>query len=174
MLAAVDLHQLAQAFAPQAWLVEVAALPARQPQPGFVIQLRSVSRETFKLMVARPASPPPASARNPDSACARARSRGPARHPGCGCSTAGRGLVGQAAGAARPIAPQQPMHLPCAQRQDTVAEVMVPGTRLITSLKHLDPLQLPFAHLTQPKLNSPSLRYRAGRLTFLLCSGVTF
>ena len=34
MLAAVDLHELAQGLAAQPWLMEAAALPAREPQAG--------------------------------------------------------------------------------------------------------------------------------------------
>jgi hypothetical protein len=48
VLAAVDLHQLAQALAAQPGLVEAAALPAGEPQARVGHPLRSVSRETVR------------------------------------------------------------------------------------------------------------------------------
>ena len=81
-------------------------------------------------------------------------------------------LVRQAAGAARPIDLQQPVHLPCAQGQDHRCGRHRPRPAHDLA-QHLDPLQLPLAQCRPPQACSPNHDAAAGRLTFLLCSEVT-
>ena len=162
MLAAVDLHELAQGLAAQPWLMEAPALLAREPQAGFGSSSRAASRARPSAHAARPASRPPASGRNPGNARAPARSRSVRTssrmrlfdgRPRALCATRCRRRS--------PIGLQQPVHLPRAQRQHHRCRTHRPQPAHHLA-QHLDPLQLPLAHRHPPQARSPNHDAAAG------------
>ena len=172
MLAAVDLDQLAQGLAAQPGLMEASALLAGEPQARLdhpcaqrlAADLEPVLLEEL-LGRERRAEVGIGGAHQLDRLVPHLIRQPVVRRPATG-------LVCDGAGATQAVGLHEPVHLPGAESQHCCCRGN--GAPAVGHLaQHLDPLQVPLAHHHPAQARSPSPCAWPGRLTFLLCSGVT-
>jgi hypothetical protein len=172
MLAAVDLHQLAQSFSAQPGLMKASALLAGEPQARLDHPpAQRFARDLQPVLLGqhlgrqRRAEVGVSGAHQLDCPVTQLIRQPVVRWPATG-------LVRDGTGATQAVGLQEPVRLPSADCQNHGGRG--DGAPAIRHLaQHLNPLQVAFAHRHPTQARSPSRCTWPGRLTFLLCSEVT-
>jgi hypothetical protein len=175
VLAAVDLDQLARGLAAQPGLVEAPPLLAGEPQARVHHpRAQRVARDLQAVLLGQGLG---RERRAEVGVTTLAHQPGRAFAGGGGDLVVRRpaaGLVRDGAAAAQPIGRQQPVDLPRAQRQHRRRRRRDGASAAGHLGQHRDPPEIPPAHRHPVQARSPAAHSRAGRVTFLLGSGVTF
>lgn len=173
MLGTVNLDQLAQAFPAQTGLMEFAPLLARQPNAGFGHPMpQRLARHGEGMMLRQHFC----CQRRPEVSIVLADQRQRVISPGVLDPVVGwtpAGLMANSDGTIGPKRLQQTKNLPTADSQNMSRSINTKAP--IDNLRqNFDPLQLALAHRHPHYAHAPNQTHSDRRVTFLLCSGVTF